>query len=149
MKTYELLIIIFLVVFVLGAIWYKYQENLNYLNEVERKRLESEKVELINMQGEVVQNNMGPNFLDTELTNAEPDELGFPEPAGKGVRQLEPEKNMIDKYYTNQSQDVPINNKKLPIGACPISRQMSRDLPVANAPMCMAVREDSDMRLRV
>ena len=65
------------------------------------------------------------------------------------MRQLEPEQSMIDKYYTNQNQDVPMNNKKLPIGACPISRQMSRDLPVANAPMCMAVSENSDMRLHV
>ena len=148
MKTNELLIIIFLVVFVLGAIWYKYQQNLNYAIEVEKQR-EAQMVTRTNIQGTIVQDSMGPNLLDKELTEVEPDELGFPEPAGKGVRQLEPEQSMIDKYYTNQSQDVPMNNKKLPIGSCPISRQMSRDLPVANAPMCMAIREDSDMRLHV
>ena len=146
MKTYELLIIIFLVVFVLGAIWYKYQQNINYANELEKQR-EAQMVTRTNIQGDVIQDSMGPNLLDKELTEVEPDELVFPEHAGKGVRQLEPEQHMIDKYYTNQNQDVPINNKRLPIGECPISRPMSRDLPVANAPMCMAVRDDSDMRL--
>ena len=147
MNSTEIAVLCAIVIFVLGIFIYKYYKNLEYAKEVERQTLEAQLMKQTNMQGKLVDTVVGPNLLDKTVTEQYPDELGFPEPAGKGVRNLEPEPDMIDKYYRDTNNGVPINNKQLPIGACPFSRPMSRDLPVANAPMCMATSETSDMRL--
>jgi hypothetical protein len=147
MNSTEIAVLCAIVIFVLGIFIYKYYKNLEYAKEVERQTLEAQLMKQTNMQGKLVDTVVGPNLLDKTVTEQYPDELGFPEPSGKGVRHLEPEPAMIDKYYKDTNINVPVNNKKLPIGACPFSRPMSRDLPVANVPMCMATRDDSDMRL--
>ena len=147
MNSTEIAIICIFVGIVLAALIYKYYKNLEYAKEIEKQKLEAQQLTQTNMQGKLVDTIVGPNLLDKNVTEQYPDELGFPEPSGKGVRNLEPEPSMIDTYYKDANSDIPINNKQLPIGACPYSRPMSRDLPVANAPMCMATRDDSDMRL--
>ena len=147
MNSTEIIVICVFVGVILAALAYKYYQNLQFAKEVERQRLEAQQIKQTNMQGDLIDTIAGPNMLDKNITEQYPDELGFPEPSGKGVRNLEPEPEMIDKFYKDLNSDVPVNNKQLPIGACPYSRPMSRDLPVANAPMCMAMREDSDMRL--
>ena len=146
MNINEITIIIIIIVIAFAILWYNYQVSQQYANSMEQQKLES--VKITNIQGQVVDALTEPNILDKTSTDVYPDEIGFPEPAGKGVRNLTPEPSMISKYYTDSHNAVPLNNAQMPIGACPISRPMSRDLPVANAPMCMAVREDSDMRLR-
>lgn len=148
MKSYEILIIVVFICIAGGVLWYNYELKQQYLRDVEKQQLEAQKVKITNIHGDIVDAVADTNLLDKSITETYPDEIGFPEPAGKGVKNITPEPDMIAKYYTSTQNDVPLNNALRPIGACPISRPMSRDLPVANAPMCMATRDDSDMRLR-
>lgn len=88
------------------------------------------------------------NALAKVITDAAVDPIGYPKPAGKGLKSLTPSEEMIAKYYTNSSDgEVPRQNPLLPIGACPFSKEMSTDLPMANVPMSMA-QSSNTMRLR-
>ena len=148
MNLNEYIIIGLVVLLLLGALWYKYQEYIRYQKEMDDQYLKLLQVKVTNIQGEVEDKYVEPNMLEKIITDSYPDELGFPEPAGKGVKNLTPEQSMIDTYYTDITYNgIPINNVKLPIGACPFSRPMSRELPIANVSMCMATDEKSDMRL--
>jgi hypothetical protein len=150
MKLNEIIIIVLIILLVLGALWYRYLLNIQIQKEADDQRLQALKVARTNIQGTIVHEHVEPNMLDKTDTETYPDEIGFPEPSGKGVKQLTPEQSMIDTYYTNATHiDVPLNNKQLPIGSCPFSRPMSKDLPLANVPMCMAVDNDSNMRIDV
>jgi uncharacterized membrane-anchored protein YhcB (DUF1043 family) len=148
MNLNEYIIIGLFVLLILGALWIKYQENIRYQKEIDDQYLKSLQVKITNIQGQVEDAYVDPNMLDKSITDSYPDELGFPEPAGKGIKNLIPEQSMIDTYYSDITDNgIPINNVKLPIGACPFSRPMSRDLPIANVSMCMATDIKSDMRL--
>jgi type II secretory pathway pseudopilin PulG len=87
------------------------------------------------------------NVLKKTVTEAAPDTLGYPEPAGKGVKNLTPDDAMVATYYKDGNECVPMQYPKLSIGACPYSKPMSTDLPLANVPMCMATRNEN-MKLR-
>lgn len=88
------------------------------------------------------------NALAKEVTTQAPDFIGYPKPAGKGVRELEPEPEMIAMYYKDEVRDVPVQYERRPIGSCPVSKPMSTDLPIANIPMCMLQNNSYDMHLR-
>lgn len=50
---------------------------------------------------------------------------------------------LLQSYYHSANPAVPIDYTIKPIGECPESRQMSRDIPLANVPMCKAKRDDN------
>ena len=149
MNLNEKIIIILIIAVVCGILWYKYDSHMKYINSLQ-DQIELENVNKTNIHGDIVNDTVGPNMLDKDITDSYDDELGFPEPAGKGIKNITPDESLIRKYYSEPStNEVPLNNKQLPIGTCAISKPMSRDLPVANAPMCLARQNNSDMRLRL
>lgn len=87
------------------------------------------------------------NALDKSVTDAAPDVIGYPKPAGKGVKNIVPDDSMVSTYYKNAADTVPMQYSKLPIGACPYSKPHSVALPIANVPMCMASEEGNNMFL--
>ncbi len=52
----------------------------------------------------------------------------------------------IDSQFEIAKQDVPNDYPLNNIGCCPYGKPLSRDLPVADVPMCMA-KSSKDMRL--
>ena len=78
------------------------------------------------------------NALAKAVTDAAPDVIGYPKPAGKGVKNVVPDDDMIAKYYNEGTECVPMQYPKLPIGACPFSKPQSKALPIANVPMCVS-----------
>jgi hypothetical protein len=46
-------------------------------------------------------------------------------------------------YATQARAEIPVDYPQQPVGSCPFSKAYSRDLPIANMPMCMARSEDN------
>jgi len=74
------------------------------------------------------------------------DPIYLPVPSVKAEKKLEPTPDMVETYYKDNVTDVPEQYCRKPIGACPDSKPMSTDLPIANVPMCMAT-QSNNMRL--
>jgi len=55
-------------------------------------------------------------------------------------KDLSPE---INKFFKMPTQCVPIDYPTKKIGECPYSKPPSKDIPVANAPMCFAEKNDN------
>jgi hypothetical protein len=55
-------------------------------------------------------------------------------------------KQMLDQQFVPASRSVPVDHPRKPIGACPFSKPLSSDLPIANMPMQLTVKSN-DMRL--
>ena len=55
------------------------------------------------------------------------------------------QKASIDSQFM-KAKDVPNDYPTLGVGCCPYGKPLSRDLPMADVPMCMA-KSSSDMRL--
>ena len=87
---------------------------------------------------------VGINTSETAAASVMP----YPRGAGKGAKQVEPSQDMIDTYYTSGRAEVPEQYCAKPIGACPPSKAMSTNLPIANVPMCIALESES-MRLNM
>jgi hypothetical protein len=83
--------------------------------------------------------------LAKDITDAAPEPIGYPKPSTKGTKQLEPDDNMVDTYYVDAKGGVPINYQRKPVGSCPYSKPMSRDLPLANVPMSMAIKGEAHL----
>jgi hypothetical protein len=88
------------------------------------------------------------NALAKEVTDAARDSIGYPMPSGKGVKDIIPDDEMINKYYVPAPDSIPIDYARKPVGACPHSKPMSMDLPIANVPLCVAT-SSADMRLHM
>jgi len=57
------------------------------------------------------------------------------------------DREMLESNYQNASDDFPVDFVRRPQGSCPESKQMSRDLPLADVPMCLATMPAYDMHL--
>ena len=101
----------------------------------ERKIINAQKrhTQRVNSSGDV----NTENALSKTVTEASPDSIGYPQPSTKGQKNLEPTDDMVKTYYVVQKEDVPLNYERKPVGACPASKPMSRDLPLANVPMAL------------
>ncbi len=55
-------------------------------------------------------------------------------------------KQMLDQQFTPASSTIPVDYPKQPIGACPFSKPLSSDLPIANMPIQLTA-QSVDMRL--
>jgi len=49
-----------------------------------------------------------------------------------------PEEVMLQTYYTPATEKVALDYPPLDVECCPFSKPLSKDLPIANIPMCYA-----------
>lgn len=85
-----------------------------------------------------------PNLLSTHVSaQARPYVPRQPAEAAPPVQQ-QPDpaaqsRVMLDSFYKNASEHVPEDFPQRPIGACPMSKPPSTDLPIVDTPMCVSV----------
>jgi hypothetical protein len=61
----------------------------------------------------------------------------------KPVCKEKPSNPNLDKYFIEAKEEIPVDYDIKQVGDCPYSKPMSKDLPLANIPMCMAVSEEN------
>ncbi len=84
--------------------------------------------------------------LHNEYVSKSQDPLYLPSQALPAKKQLEPDAEMISKYYVDASTDnVPTDYAKKTIGQCPASKPMSTALPIGDVPMCFATTKNNMM----
>lgn len=85
-----------------------------------------------------------------------PTDVSYPELANdQNPRELEKtweneeiarSKHMLDQQFVPAARSVPVDHPRKAIGACPFSKPLSSDLPIANMPMQLTAKSN-DMRL--
>jgi hypothetical protein len=84
------------------------------------------------------------SMLHNEYVSKSQDPLYLPSQALPAKKQLEPDAEMIRKYYVNAStHSVPTDYAKKSIGQCPESKAMSTSLPIGDVPMCFATSKNN------
>lgn len=58
-------------------------------------------------------------------------------------KKIEEPKSGLDDYYQPAKEKVDLDYPPKNIGCCPFSKPMSKDLPIANVPMCYAANNKS------
>jgi len=74
------------------------------------------------------------------------DPIYLPKISTASEKKLEPDADMISKYYENTQIKSDVYGRDdyvKPLGQCPFSKPMSTALPMANVPMSMAQRQDN------
>jgi hypothetical protein len=61
----------------------------------------------------------------------------------------EPGEESLDTFFYPANEHVPEDYPVKPLGECPYSKAQQHDLPVATLPMCMADKDNYNMRLNL
>lgn len=133
MNTVQWIIILLIVVFFVALVLpskYSGGQAANLKAMMEKKRLEEERRKHTKATCEKI----GPCERECRYNslNAEKDRYGHSAD--------------IDSQFMKSKDTVPNDYPPMKIGCCPYGKPLSRDLPMADVPMCMAV-SSNDMRL--
>ena len=63
-----------------------------------------------------------------------------------GVKQDE---ETLASFYVPSNDNIPIDYPLKLVGECPYSKSLSSDLPVANVPLCLAEKDNFNMKLTI
>jgi hypothetical protein len=69
--------------------------------------------------------------------------IALPEEKKEIEQVVDPVKIELDSYYQSAKEKVDLDFPPKKIGCCPFSKPLSKDLPIANVPMCYASENKS------
>ena len=65
-------------------------------------------------------------------------EASFKGPVKEAVKEVTDKEKMFQTFFPKVEKGIQMDYPLKPIGCCPPSKELSKDLPIANLPMCYA-----------